>query len=134
MSSFQLQLIVRWRVADHLRRRRLPVAEHGATDDETSRTPTVERIAAPEAETVDQVWEEEWAQNLADAAIERVKQRVRPKQFQMFDLSVLKQWPVGQVARSVNANIAQVYLAKHRVTFLIKQETAKLRKRMETKQ
>jgi RNA polymerase sigma-70 factor (ECF subfamily) len=136
-SSFKawLQLIVRRRVADHLRRRRLPVAEHvGAADDDTSGTPIIERITAPQADTVDQVWEEEWAKNLADAAIERVRQRVGAKQFQMFDLYVLKGWPVGEVARSVKANIAQVYLAKHRVTSLIKQETAKLRKRMEAKE
>lgn len=133
-SSFKawLQLIVRRRVADHLRKRRLPEAEHAAANDDTARTPTVERIAAPEDDTVGQVWEEEWAKNLADAAIERVKQRVGAKQFQMFDLYVLKDWPVREVARTLKANIAQVYLAKHRVTSLIKQETEKLRKRMET--
>jgi RNA polymerase sigma-70 factor (ECF subfamily) len=136
-SSFKawLQLIVRRRVADHLRRRRLPMAEHvGAAEDDTCRTPIIERIPAPQADMVDQVWEEEWAKNLADAAIDRVRQRVGAKQFQMFDLYVLKGWPVGEVARSVKANIAQVYLAKHRVTSLIKQETAKLRKRMEAKE
>jgi hypothetical protein len=35
----------------------------------------------------------------ADVAIERVKQRVGTKQFQMFDLYVLKNWPVREVAR-----------------------------------
>ena len=132
-SSFKawLQLIVRRRVADHLRRRRLPLADLGLGEEDTERTPVAERVAAPEDDLVGQVWEEEWARNLADAAIERVKRRVGAKQFQMFDLYVLKEWPVGEVARSVNANIAQVYLAKHRVISLIKQETAKLRKRME---
>ena len=134
-SSFKawLQLIVRRRVVDHLRRRRMPGAEPGTENDDTSRTPLVERIAATEADPVGEVWEEEWARNLADAAIERVKQRVGAKQFQMFDLYVLKEWPVAEVARSVNTNIAQVYLAKHRVTSLIKQETTKLRKRMEAR-
>lgn len=132
-SSFKawLQLIVRRRVADHLRKRRLPVVESVHSDDDTARTPTVERTPAPEAEAVNEVWEEEWAKNLADAAIERVKQRVGAKQFQMFDLYVLKEWPVGEVAKTLHANIAQVYLAKHRVTGLIKQETEKLRKRMD---
>jgi len=36
-----------------------------------------------------------------------------------------------KVAKTLHANVAQVYLAKHRVTALIKQETEKLRKRME---
>lgn len=132
-SSFKawLKLIVQRRVASHLRRPRLPFAGHGPGEDDTAQTSTVERIPAPEVSVVVEVWEEEWAKNLADAAIERVKQRVSAKQFQMFDLYVLKEWPVGDVARTLHANIAQVYLAKHRVTGLIKQETAKLRKRME---
>jgi len=132
-SSFKawLRLIVRRRVADHLRKRRLPLADNTADEDDTARTPALERIPAPEAGVVDRLWDEEWAKNLAHAAIDRVKQRVSAKQFQMFDLYVLKQWPVREVALTVNANIAQIYLAKHRVTSLIKLETAKLRKRME---
>jgi RNA polymerase sigma-70 factor (ECF subfamily) len=135
-SSFKawLQLIVRRRVVSHLRKRRLPVADHAPdADDVSARTPTVERIPAPDDDAVGQVWEEEWAKNLADAAIERVKQRVGAKQFQLFDLYVLKGWPVNEVVRTVKANVAQVYLAKHRVTAMIKKETEKLRKRMEAK-
>ena len=132
-SSFKawLQVIVRRRVASHLRKRRLPLAEHDSAANDTARTSTVECVPAREAEGVDGVWDEEWARNLADAAIERVKQRVGAKQFQMFDLYALKQWPVREVAKTLKANIAQVYLAKHRVTALIKRETEKLRKRME---
>jgi len=132
-SSFKawLKLIVQRRVASHLRRRRLPLAEPVANDEETGLTPLLEKVPTPEAGVVSEVWEEEWARNLADAAIERVKRRVGAKQFQMFDLYALKEWPVGEVARTLHANIAQVYLAKHRVTALIKQETERLRKRLE---
>lgn len=136
-SSFKawLQLIVRRRVADHVRKRRLPLAAAGSeVSDDTARTPTVARIPAPDNDMVGEVWDEEWAKNLADAAIERVKRRVSAKQFQMFDLYVLKEWPVNEVTRTLKVNIAQVYLAKHRVTALIKQETEKLRKRMEAEQ
>ena len=132
-SSFKawLKLIVQRRVASYLRRPRLPFAEADPGGEDTAQTSMVEKIPAPEANIVGEVWEEEWAKNLADAAIERVKQRVGAKQFQMFDLYVLKEWPVRDVAKTLHANIAQVYLAKHRVTGLIKQETEKLRKRME---
>jgi RNA polymerase sigma-70 factor (ECF subfamily) len=132
-SSFKawLKLIVQRRIASHLRRPRLPFAEPTPGSDDTDLTPIVERLPAAEASVVGEVWEEEWAKNLADAAIERVKQRVGAKQYQMFDLYVLKEWPVRDVAKTLHANIAQVYLAKHRVTRLIKQETEKLRKRME---
>ncbi len=132
-SSFKawLKLIVQRRVASHLRRPRLPFAEPKPSGDDTAQTSLVEKIPAAEAGSVGEVWEEEWAKNLADAAIERVKLRVGAKQFQMFDLYVFKAWPVREVAKTLHANIAQVYLAKHRVTALIKQETKKLRKRME---
>jgi RNA polymerase sigma-70 factor (ECF subfamily) len=132
-SSFKawLKLIVQRRVASHLRRHRLPVADPTPGGEETGLTPLVEKVPAPEAGVVSEVWEEEWGRNLADAAIERVKRRVGAKQFQMFDLYALKEWPVGEVARTLHANIAQVYLAKHRVTALIKQETERLRKRLE---
>jgi len=132
-SSFKawLKLIVQRRIASHLRRRQLPLAQSAPGREDAALTPLVEKIPAPEVSVVGEVWDEEWAKNLADAAIERVKQRVGAKQFQMFDLYVLKEWPVREVAKTLHANIAQVYLAKHRVTLLIKQETEKLRKRME---
>ena len=119
------------RVSNHLRKKQLPLAERELGDEDSSRTDRLERIPAPEADPIGQVWEEEWAKNLADVAIERVKQKVAIKHFQMFDLYVLKNWPVREVARSLHTNIGSVYLAKHRITALIRQETEKLRKRME---
>ena len=131
-SSFKawLKLIVQRRVSNHLRKRQLPLAAHELGDDDSSRTDLLERLPAPECDPVGEVWEEEWAKNLADVAIERVKARVGGKQFQMFDLYVLKNWPVREVARSLHTNVAYVYVAKHRVTTLIRQETERLRKRM----
>jgi RNA polymerase sigma-70 factor (ECF subfamily) len=132
-SSFKawLKLIVQRRVSNHLRKRKLPRVEASPGDDDSSRTDLLERLPGPESDAIEQVWEEEWARNLADVAIERVKARVGGKQFQMFDLYVLKNWPVREVARSLHTNVAYVYVAKHRITSLIRQETQKLRKRME---
>jgi RNA polymerase sigma-70 factor (ECF subfamily) len=119
-----LLLIVQRRVADHLRKRKLPI--HEPSSRREARTDTVEKVPAPEAIVVREVWEEEWAKNLTDAAIERVKRRVSPKQFQIFDLYVLKEWPVREVARTLHTNVARVYLAKHRVSSMIKEEAQKL--------
>jgi RNA polymerase sigma-70 factor (ECF subfamily) len=132
-SSFKawLKLIVQRRVSNHLRKRQLPLAAEEQGDDDVTGTDFLERVPAPESDAISEVWEEEWAKNLADVAIERVKQRVGNKQFQMFDLYVLKNWPVREVARSLHTNIAYVYVAKHRITSLIRQETERLRKRME---
>jgi len=52
---------------------------------------------------------------LGDAALERVKPKFGLKQFQIFDLLVLKEWPASDVARSLGVSLANVYVTRHRV-------------------
>ncbi len=85
----------------------------------------------PASLQLDTVWEEEWQKNLLDAAIERVKQQVTPKQFQIFDLSVLRALPVAEVTQILKVNTAQIYLARHRVSALVKKEVKRLEARAE---
>ncbi len=127
-SSFKnwLCLITRRRIVDHFRRRTQLTIQPRASADDTSRTDTAERVADPASLELDAVWDEEWRKNLADAAIERVKQHVSPKQFQIFDLSVLKDVSVRDVAKLLKVNAAQVYLARHRVGALVRKEIARL--------
>jgi len=47
----------------------------------------------------------------------------------MFDFYAVRQWPVGKVAQTLGVSAAQVYLAKHRVTGLIKKEVRALEKK-----
>jgi RNA polymerase sigma-70 factor (ECF subfamily) len=127
-SSFKnwLCLITRRRIVDHFRRRTRVKRRSISSSEDTSRTDTVARVPDPASLELDSVWDEEWRRNLADAAIERVKQLVTPKQFQIFDLSVLKDLPVREVAKLLKVNAAQVYLARHRVSALVKKEVARL--------
>jgi RNA polymerase sigma-70 factor (ECF subfamily) len=55
-----------------------------------------------------------------------VKQRVDARQFQIFDCYVLKQWSVEDVARVLKVTAGQVYLAKHRLAALLKDEVGRL--------
>lgn len=128
-SSFKnwLCLITRRRIIDHFRKRTDPnVRAVPRACDETSRTDTVTRVPDPASLELDSVWEEEWQKNLLDAAIERVKQQVTPKQFQIFDLSVLRDVSVREVTKLLKVNTAQVYLARHRVGVRIKKEVKRL--------
>lgn len=121
-----LLLITRRRIADQLRKR-LPVKEpapHRAND--TAGTATVERIADPASFDLDDAWDAEWEKNLTDAAIEKVKRQVNLKQWQIYDLYVLKQWPVKKVTATLGVNFGQVYLAKHRISVLLKKELMKV--------
>jgi RNA polymerase sigma-70 factor (ECF subfamily) len=51
---------------------------------------------------------------------------VAPKQFQIFDLSILRDLPMGDVTKILKVNAAQIYLARHRVGVLIKKEVKRL--------
>jgi RNA polymerase sigma factor (sigma-70 family) len=132
-SSFKnwLCLITRRRIIDHFRRRTDPNMRRAPAVADTRMTETIARLPDPASLELDAVWEEEWRKNLMDAAIERVKQQVTPKQFQIFDLSVLRDLPVGEVSGLLKVNAAQIYLARHRVGALVKKEVKRLEGRAE---
>ena len=116
-----------WRVVDQLRKRQREICQRKPETRTSTRTATVERVADPVGLKLEAAWNEEWEQNLMEAALERVKRKVDPKQYQVFDLCVIKEWPVARVARALKVNRGRVYLAKHRINNLIKQEISYLR-------
>jgi RNA polymerase sigma-70 factor (ECF subfamily) len=126
LGSFKAWLLVitRRRIIDQLRKRPPPgrFQDKGNRPDDTARTATVDRIADPNSLELDNRWNQEWQKNLMDAAIERIKNKVSPRQFKIFYLHVIKTFPARQVADTLNVSIAQVYLAKHRVGALVKKE------------
>ena len=128
IGSFKSWLLhtTRWRVNDQFRKRHVEREAASRRPDDTSRTPFIERVPDPASLIQDEVWNKEWQKNIFDAAIERVKAQVSARQYQMFDLYVVKQLPVGKVAARLGVNVGRIYLAKHRVSGLIKKEIKKL--------
>jgi RNA polymerase sigma factor (sigma-70 family) len=127
VGSFKswLMLIIRRRIADHLRQEYAGArASNGEPADDLAELPddSLQRLEA--------IWEEEWRNQIRQAAIDKVKRRVKPEQFQMFDFYVLQQLPVREVAQSLGVSLMQVYLARHRIGNLLKEEMAHLEKRM----
>ena len=59
-------------------------------------------------------------------ALERVRQRVNPKQFQVFHLLTVKQKSPESVAALLNLKVPYVYLMKHRVAAALKEEIQRL--------
>lgn len=114
------------RIADrHRKRAREPVINQPVTE-ETGRTPVIERLPDPAAADGDAVWEEEWQKEILVAALARIKNQANASQYQMFDFYVLKKMPAGKVAAVLGTNIGQVYLARHRISRLLKKEVARL--------
>jgi len=144
IGSFKgwLLLITRRRIADQFEKREkakqaLISPEAAASScrhsvssaGDSSRTSTVERIPSPASFDLDACWEEQWQQSLLQAATEQVKKHVSPKQYQIFELYVLREWTVRKIAAALDVSPGQVYLAKYRVGSLLKKEAKKLKSR-----
>jgi RNA polymerase sigma factor (sigma-70 family) len=121
-----LRRLTGWRIADQLRKRQREIELPKREARTSTRTATIEEMVDPAGLGLEAVWEEEWRTNLMDAAINRVKRMVDAKQFQMFDLYAIKKWPVSKVARFLHVSAARVYLSKHRIAKLIREEIARL--------
>ena len=129
-----------WRIKDQFKKRRRggglagespPIAGGSpALPDDTARTATVERVPDPTTVNLDALFEAEWRKNLLDAALEQVKAKFNLKQFQIFDLNVVKEWPARDVARSLGVSLANVYVTKHRFAAALKKEVARLEREM----
>jgi RNA polymerase sigma-70 factor (ECF subfamily) len=116
-----------WRIIDQLRKRQREIDQRKPATRTSTRTATIERIPDPVGPGLEATWNEEWEQNLMAAAVERVKRKVDPKQYQVFDLCVVREWPAARVARALKVNRGRVYLIKHRINNLIKKEISYLR-------
>jgi RNA polymerase sigma-70 factor (ECF subfamily) len=108
-------------VADQFQKR-LPSQPHLERGGETSRTATIARAIDPAGPDIEAVWNTEWHRNILETALQRVKEKVSARQYQIFDCYVVKEWTAQRVQRDLGVNIAQVYLAKHRVAALLKKE------------
>src|SRR5262249_1296195 len=123
-----LLLITRRRIHDHLRRlyRTAPVATPAE-----AQTLEITDCSAPAPDAhIDAAWESEWRETVLQAALARVRQRVTPKHYQVFDYCVLQNVGAPEVARMLGLSAAQVYLAKHRVSVAVKRAAAELDREM----
>ena len=141
-GSFSAWLMhtTRWRIADQFRKRvrqasfLTEAGKAGETpalrSNDTGMTDAIDRVPDPAGVQLEAVWTEEWEKNLVTAALEQVKLQVSPRQYQMFDLHVLQNLPVRDTARTMQVSVASVYMARHRISRLLKKEIEKLRNRM----
>ncbi len=128
-GSFKMWLwnVTRWRINDQFRQRgKAPISATGTGETSSTREP-VENVPDTSSNNFTELWEREWQQNVMKAALERVKMRVSPRQFQIFDYNVLQGMSATEVRKRLGVSMAQVYLAKHRVGGILKKEIAYIR-------
>jgi RNA polymerase sigma-70 factor (ECF subfamily) len=128
LGSFNgwLRNLTRWRIADQLRKRPGLRQHEELSFGEDAEPWTLAEIPDPAEGALSDMWEQEWRSNLFEAALERVKRKVKEEHFQIFDLNVIREWPVLQVAQTLNISVGKVYLIKFRLTALIRKEIRKL--------
>lgn len=133
-GSFKAWLLklTRWRIVDQFRKRRPDSADRISKGPKAEQA-EIEAVPDPASSVPDSYWDEQWERNVFETAIERAKTRVEPKQFQIFDLYVLKEWPVKKVRDVLGVSATQIYLAKHRVSGVIKKEIEAVKKQLPVK-
>jgi RNA polymerase sigma-70 factor (ECF subfamily) len=135
LGSFKGWLLhtTRWKINDQFRKRQRPGSAMRDVPDagrEMATNNPVEQVADPASFNLDAVWEEQWRANILGVALDRIKDKISPKQYQIFDLLVVKEWPVAQVTRTLHVTAAHVYLVKHWLTKLLKNEIKQIEKRL----
>lgn len=120
--------VTRWRIIDAFRKRRLGSSRPPPSADTGTESRTSAEVVDHGSLNWDALWDAEWETNLLNAAMARVKRRLDPEKFQIFDFYVNKQWPAVKVAKAFGISVGQVYLAKHRILDMIKEEIQRLQK------
>ena len=131
-----------WRIKDQLKKRRRSGGYTGGaaagtgespmiSNDDTARTATINRVPDAAAMDLDALFEGQWQRSLFDVALQRVQDKFSLKQFQIFDLVVLKEWPAATVAKSLGVSLTNVYVIRHRISAAIKKEAKRLENQLE---
>ena len=116
-----LLTIVRRRISNHHRRQHY--RHEGQQVPRAQRLDTALVATTPMVDAeFERVWAEEWERHILDTALARVKARVKPLQYQAFQLHVLKEVPVAEVCERLGVKAREVYWAKDRIKELLKEE------------
>ena len=130
IGSFKAWLLIktRWCIVDQFRKRG-PFAEHRPSSGDTATgTDTVEKVVDQAGPALDAVWDAEWGNNLLDAAVARVKRRLDPHKYQIFDFYVKRSGRLKKLRRLFGVPVSQVYVIKHRMVEAIRIEVKRLEK------
>ncbi len=123
-----LKHVTRLRILDQYRKRRPEHRPLNPAGAESSTTDTVERIPDPHGLALEEVWDQEWEDNLLDAAMERVKAKTKAEQYQIFYMHLVQQIPALEVSRMLGINLGKVYFACRRISKLVKDERQRIEK------
>ena len=121
--------ITRWRIADRFRRREPFYEEVRPNERDSDQTSAFERIPDPAGNPLEAWWDQEWEKTLTKAALDRTKRLVEAKQYQVFELYTIREWPVRKIAEVMRINQILVRVTTHRVSRVLKKQYKELQKK-----
>ena len=124
-----LKRLTQWRMADHIRKKQYQSHGKRMPREEAMSTSLAEHLEDPAGPDIEKAWDEEWENNLLETALAAVKPRVSPRQYQIFYFHACKKLPAKQVAARLGVKLAEVYLARYKVSALVKKEVRALEAR-----
>lgn len=119
--------LTQWRITDQFQKRAhnvVPLECVGLEND----LPELDPSEAMLVEPLDSTWVQDWKAAMLEVAIDKLRKKLPPKHFQIFDLAVRKEQPTGMVAQTLGLNRGHVYLVKLRTISQLKTEIARLEK------
>jgi RNA polymerase sigma-70 factor (ECF subfamily) len=130
IGTFKAWLLnmTRWRITDQIRKRPPPASRLEEILEKPAGHPAAAGQVQQTLPELEKLWDDEWEKNLLHAAIAKARRRLDPKQYQIFDCYVNKEWPPERIAKAFGISTNQVYLAKHRMTALIKEEAERIQR------
>jgi hypothetical protein len=75
---------------------------------DSSKTTSLSLISDEKAQTLDEVYEHEWRHGLYEAARGRIRRKVSPLKHQIYDVHIIREWPVENVAKPLSVTPNQV--------------------------
>lgn len=128
VGSFKgwLLKLTRWRIVDQVRKHGLADPNCQPADENHAKLLEWQTVIDPASEELDKVWDHEWKTALLEAAMDNVRRQLNPRQYQIFDFYVNKNWAPQKVADKFVISVDRVYMAKYRVTELIQEEVKRL--------
>ena len=122
-----LMHVTRRRIIDLLRKRRTHPRHFVPLPADTASSGAEMQIPDTAAERAfEGIWDEEWEKNLVDAAMKRVKRKVKPEHYQIFYLHSVKGMPARDIGVLLGVSAAKVYVVGHRLARLVKREAQAL--------
>lgn len=127
--------MARLRVLDQLRKRPVEDADKPIerdSDSGTGQTGTTLRIPAGDDEQArGAMFDEAWQRGILESALARLRARVSVEHFQIFQLNVVDDRPGTEVAAMLDVSVAKVYVVRHRLTRLLKDEVVRVRRSLD---